>query len=145
MGTIPKITKVQLKVNQNYKPALLGIVSAEPDYKLSLAINKNLKISLRNTSPVVIPDEAPEKSFSRFSDTKTLHGSVFELITNRYGKNILLRKLKNIDYLFQIHDPDNETNTEIISASLRSIDHVTAVFTLDPGSIRDKNLQYLIR
>lgn len=145
MGKLPKITKIQLQVNQNYKPALLGIVSAEPDYKLSLAINKRLKISLRNTAPVVITDEASEKSFSRFSDTKSLQGSVFELITNRYGKNILLKKLKNIDYLFQIQDPDNETNTEQISSSLRSIDHITAVFTLDPGSIRDKNLQYLIR
>ena len=145
MGTIPKITRVQLKVTQNYKPALLGIVSAEPDYKLCLAINKNLNISLRNTSPVVIPDETSEKSFSRFSDTRTSHGTLFDLISNRSGKNILLKKFKNIDYIFQIQDPDNETNTEKISASLRSIDHVTAVLSLDPGSIKDKNLQYLIR
>jgi hypothetical protein len=144
MRTIPKITKVQLKVNQNYESALLGIVSAEPDYKLSLAINRNLTISLRNASPVVIPDSTSEKSFSRFSDTKTSHGPVFELISNHSGKNILLKKLKNIDFILRIYDPDNETDTGKISASLRSIDHVTAVFSLDPGTIKDKNLQYLI-
>jgi len=143
MGTIPKVTRVHLKVNQNYESTLLGIVSAEPDYKLSLAINRKLKLTLRNSSQIVITGETPEKSFSRFSDTKSNPGLVFELISNRSGKSTLLRKLKNIDYIFKIHNPDNEIDIGNISALLRSIDHVTAVFSLDPMRIKDKNLKYL--
>lgn len=144
MGIIPKIKKVQLKVNQNFESALFGIVSSEPDYKLSLTINRKLKIALRNVSPLLIPDSTSEITFSRFSDNTTSSDLTYELVSNRSGKNILLKKLKNIDYILQVYDPDNETDTGKIVAILRNIDHITAVFNLDPGKIKDKNLQYLI-
>jgi hypothetical protein len=123
MGTIPKIKKVQLKVNQNFEFALLGIVSSEPDYKLSLTLNRKLKISLKNVSPLLILDGTSEITFSRFSDNTTSPDLTYELVSNRSGKNILLKKLKNIDYILQVYDPDNETDTV---------------------KIKDKNLQYLI-
>ncbi len=144
MGASSKIKRVHLKVNQIFKSALLGIVSAEPDYKLSLTLNRRLKISLKNVSSVVVPDTNCEKTFSRFSDTGTSPGLIYELVSNRSGKNILLKKLKNIDYILQVYDPDNETDTGEIITILRDTDHITAVFKLDPGTIKDKNLHYLI-
>jgi hypothetical protein len=144
MGTIPKIKKVQLKVNQNFEFALLGIVSSEPDYKLSLTLNRKLKISLKNVSPLLILDGTSEITFSRFSDNTTSPDLTYELVSNRSGKNILLKKLKNIDYILQVYDPDNETDTVKIVATLRNVNHITAVFNLDTGKIKDKNLQYLI-
>jgi hypothetical protein len=144
MGASPKIKRVHLKVNQSFESALLGIVSAEPDYKLSLTLNRRLNICLKNVSPVVVPDTNCEKTFSRFSDTGTSPGLIYELISNRSGKINLLKKLKNIDYILQVYDPDNETDTEEIIAILRDTDHITAVFRLDPGTIKDRNLHYLI-
>jgi hypothetical protein len=143
MGTTSKITRVQLKVNQGFESVLLGIVSAEPDYKLSLTLNRKLKIALKNVSPVTIPGNNPEIIFSRFSDTTTSPGLICELVSNRSGKNVLLKKLRNIDYIFQVYDPENETDIVEITASIRNTDHITAVFNLDPGTIKDKNLQYL--
>jgi hypothetical protein len=124
----------------------LGIVSTEPDYKLSLSINKKFRISLKNISPVNITDETgSELAFSRFSDSVAIGSSeiVFNLISNRYGSNFLLKKLKNVDYLFQIQDSENERNIDQVISGLREIDSVNAVFKIDFKAFKDKNLQYL--
>jgi hypothetical protein len=131
-------------VNQNDESALIGIVSAEPDYKISLSLNKKLKISLKSSNPVVLSESAgKENTFSRFSDHTGSQGVSYDLISNRHGKNFLLKKLKNVDYIFRVLNPDNEDNTGMIISSLRNMDCVTAVFSLDPGSLRDKNLRYI--
>jgi hypothetical protein len=146
MKTTQKIRRLQLKVNQNSESVLIGIVSSEPDYKLSLVLNKKLKIGLKHISPIILPDESgSDMTFSRFSDSAASHDITFELISNRYGKYFLLKKLKNIDYIFQIHDPENETNTDNVMATLRDSECITAVFKIDCKSLKDKNLQYIIQ
>jgi hypothetical protein len=146
MKSIQKITRVQLKISQKDEFILIGIVSAEPDYKLSLTLNKKFRISLKNISPVKITDDnGSELTFSRFSDSSGSPDIVFNLISNRSGKNFLLKKLKNVDYIFQVQDPDNENNINSITASLRETDTVTAVFRIDMNTIKDKNLLHLIQ
>jgi hypothetical protein len=142
----PKITRIQLKVNQNIDSVLVGIVSAEPDYKLSLSINRKLRISLKRGTSVVATDEnGNELSFSRFTDNQGLGGSSCELVSNRFEKNFLIRKLRNVDYIFQIHNPGNEPEIEKIISGLRGTESVTAVFNIDPKSLKDKNLHHLIQ
>ena len=145
MRSSPKITRVQLKVNQNYESVLVGIVSAEPDYKLSLSINKKLKISLKNSRPILVPDEhGTEIAFSRFSDNSSDKGTC-ELISNRVEKNFLIKKLKNIDFIFQIHNAGNTKAADTFISLLRGTDSVTAVFTIDLKTLKDKNLHYIIQ
>lgn len=144
MKKIQKITRVQLKINQKDDFILLGIVSAEPDYRLSLSLNKKFRISLKHISPVRINDNTGnEQVFSRFSHTNESLDVVFNLISNRSGKNFLLKKLKNVDYIFQVQDPENENNINQINASLREVESVNAVFNIDINTFKDKNLQYL--
>ena len=143
MRTVQKIKRIQLDINQNNESVLLGIVSAEPDYKLSLALNKKFRISLKSISPVSLHDNDSELSFSRFSDTSGSPDLVYDLISNRTGKNFLLKKLKNIDFIFQISDQGNDININNIISSLREIDSITAVFNIDLKAIKDKHLQYL--
>jgi hypothetical protein len=144
MKSPQKVTRVKLNIDQNNDYLLLGIVSAEADYKLSLSLNKKFRISLKNISPIrVIAENKSELTFSRFSNNDKPADLMFCLVSNRYGKNYLLNKLKNIDYLFQIQNPDNDVNLNAITSNLREIDTVTAVFNIDLDSIKDKNLQYL--
>jgi hypothetical protein len=144
MKSTQKVTRVKLNIDQNNDYILLGIVSAEADYKLSLSLNKKFRISLKNISPItVIAENKSELTFSRFSNNDKPGDLMFCLVSNRSGKNYLLNKLKNIDYLFQIQNPDNEVNMNPITSNLREIDTVTAVFNIDLDSIKDKNLQYL--
>lgn len=145
MRSSTKITRVQLKVNQNSESVLAGIVSAEPDYKLSLSINRKLKISLKSHNPVVVTDDkGTELAFSRFSDMSSGHGPI-ELISNRIDKNFLIRKLRNIDYIFHLHGTANSSAVEKIIALLKGTESVTAVFIIDPESLKDKNLHHIIQ
>jgi hypothetical protein len=146
MRSSPKITRVQLKINQNNESVLVGIVSAEPDYKLSLSINKKLKINLKNSDPIIVPDESgTEIAFSRFSDMSPARGPALELISNRSEKNFLIRKLRNIDFIFQIHNTADTSAADRIISMLRGTDSVTAVFNIDQKSLKDKNLHYIIQ
>jgi hypothetical protein len=144
MKSIQKVIRVKLKINQQEEFIFLGLVSTEPDYKLSLTLNRKFRISLKNISPVIITDNTgSELTFSRFSDTSGSPDKVFNLISNRSGKNFLLKKLKNVDFIFQIHDPENEINIDRITTGLREIESVNAVFNIDRNIIKDKNFRYL--
>ncbi len=144
MKTTQKIKRVQLKVNHDDGSSFIGIVSAEPDYRLSLVLNKTLKISLKSYGSLIpAGSEGNNTSFSRFSDHTSPAGQVFDLVSNRQGKDYLLKKLKNIDYIFRIYDPENEIRAEDIASTLRSLDGITAIFSLDLASLNDKNLHLL--
>jgi len=67
----------------------------------------------------------------------------FNLFSNRSGNNFLLRKLKNVDYIFQLHDPENEKDIDSITADLRETESINAVFTIDLNTFKDKNLKFL--
>lgn len=139
-----KITRVQLDTEPRKDFSLFGIVSSEPDYRLSLSINKALKISLKNDNPLELSGNNPAITFSRFSDHSGRYDISWHLISNKSGKIFLINKLKNIDYLFQVYSNESNFNVSGINLSLRTIDTITAVFMLNPEEIKDKNLHYLI-
>ena len=146
MKSSQKITRMQLKISKDNEFVLFGLVSSEPDYILSQIINKKFRISLKNTSPVSITDEAGcELSFSRFSHINDSTGTSYNLYSNRSGNNFLLRKLRNVDYIFQMHDPENENSVDSLNTGLKEIEAVNAVFPIDLNTFRDKNLKYLIQ
>ena len=91
MKSSQKVTKLKLNIEQDNDYLLLGLVSAEPDYKLSLSLNKKIGISLKNIAPLVLPgDNNSEQTFSRFSNCVAPSDLTFSLISNRTGKNFLL-------------------------------------------------------
>ena len=144
MKSTQKVTRVKLNVEQNNDYILLGLVSTEPDYKLSLALNKKFGISLKTIPPVFLTgNKSPDLTFSRFSNNDRTSDLRFTLISNRSGKSFLLDKLKNIDYLLQISDSEADLN--LITTKLREIDAITAVFNISFNTIKDKNLHYLIQ
>jgi hypothetical protein len=145
MKSRQKITRVQLNVDAGTDFLLFGVVSAEPDYKLSLALNRKLGLSLKHKSPLELQDEKGScLQFSRFSDQSRMSGQTYNLIANKNGKAILIKKLNKIDYLLQVHSPEGEIDRDEMTSELRTVDSITAVFPLEPDEIRDKNLQYLI-
>jgi hypothetical protein len=139
-----KITKIQLIDQTNEEYSFLGIVSAEADYKLTQLLNKKLKIALKNSRTLeIMGNNGSNMNFSRYSDISGSPEITYNLISNRSEKDYLLKKLKNIDYFFQIHSVDNKHDIERLTSALREIERITAVFRLDPFEIKDKNLLYL--
>jgi len=141
-----KITRVQLSINEDDEPFVFGIVSSDPDYKLSLKLNNKLGVSLKNILPVETgnPEEKVEL-FSRFSDTSNSPDSSLFLVSNRSGNNFLIRKLKNIDFILVIHDHVNIYSQEIITEKIKEIDSVTAVFRIILKTINDRNQHLLFQ
>jgi hypothetical protein len=145
MKNLQKITRIRLSSNDQDLPVVIGLVSPDPDYKLSLKLNTKLNISLKNSDPVTIHDEEGKTySFSKFSDSLFVPDSFFQLISNRTGKNFLLKKLINIDYLFLIHDPLKTISLEQTMLEIREIESITGVFNIDLKALKDKNLKYLV-
>lgn len=144
MKSNQKVTRVQLSINHDDGLLMVGLVSSEPDYKMSLTINKQFKISLKNVTPIKVNNAGPgELAFSRFSDLSKSPDITYSLISNRSGKNFLIKNLKNIDYVFIVQNNENDINTSEITARLREIEAVNAVFNIDLNIFKDKNLHYL--
>lgn len=139
-----KITRIQLENNSTGEVALFGIVSHEPDYKLSLILNKKLRISLSNNSPVIIDPPGDEQVFSRYSWLNKSSDESYNLISNRSGNNFLLKNLKNIDYILRVHESERVKSIEKVKSALKGTESITALFIIDPETIKTKYLQYLI-
>ena len=144
MKNVKKVTRLRLESDLTDEFIILGLVSSEPDYKLSLLLNKKLRLSLKNLPPVNIPGSlGAELHFSRFSAAEN-SGLIYTLFSNRAGKDFLLKKLKNVDYILMIHDPEREINPATLASNIRETESITALFNIDPDSLKDKNFQYLI-
>jgi hypothetical protein len=132
-----------LTVNDNF--CLFGIVSNEPDYKLSLFINKELQIALKNNTSVEVSDENSHiTTYSRYSDnTKTPHIN-YTLVSNRSGTNYLVKKLKSYDYFFIVQDEEEECDPQTVARKLKESGLFTAIFNIDLKEVNDKNLRNLI-
>jgi hypothetical protein len=144
MRNAQRITRIHLSVNEQDIPIVIGIVSADPDYKLSLTLNKYLAISLKNTDAVEFQDDKDNKlHFSRFSDSSGPDWH-FQLVSNRSEKEFMLKKLKNIDYLLLLQKPEKDFSPDRILSQLREIDSITGVFNIEIRTLNDKNLKYLI-
>jgi hypothetical protein len=140
-----KITRVRLEINHDKEVILLGLVSSEPDYRLSLMLNNTLDISLRHAPPVKVEgDTSSSFSFSRFSAVVKSPDQVMDLISNKSGNQILIKKLRNIDFILQIYGIEEEYDTPKLIKILREIENITAVFEIDIKDLNDKSLKFPI-
>lgn len=135
------VKKIHLEPFQNENTMLFGIVSQEPDYKISIALNRRMDILLKHSEPVIVSDKTGNIfSFSRFTTQAELpDDTVYTLISNRAGAIFLLKKLRNIDYLFFVSRAGHGKEP-VISAILRETEGVGAVFNVDMKILDDKNL-----
>lgn len=138
-----KITRIRLSGIDLDDYLFFGLVSPEPDYKISLLLNRKFRISLKHSDPVNIEGKPGGNHFSRFSDVES-SGGTWSLIANRANKEFLLRRLKNIDYILITHDPERELDPIKIVSELREVDTVTGVFRIEPEILKDKNIELLI-
>jgi len=132
-----KITRHTIPGREIKEFFFLGVVSAEPDYRLSVLINRHLGTDLRKCDDeIAVQTDSGKPSFSRFTTVPP----DLSLVSNRSEGYILLRKLKNIDFFLLFCGQTERHKTEELAATLREIPEITAVFVLDSRKISDRNL-----
>lgn len=136
-----KITRHTIPGEERQEFFFLGVVSAEPDYRLSVLINRHLGTDLRKCDDeIAVQPDSGRPSFSRFTTVPP----ELSLVSNRSEGHILLRKLKNIDFFLLICGQVDIQKAEELAATLRDIPEITAVFVLDSRKITDRNLLLLV-
>lgn len=141
MSPAGKIIKHIIKAEETPAFLFLGIVSSEPDYRLSVMLNRHLGIDLRKKADEIAEGSGDKTYFYSVFTTVPL---TLSLISNRRMGGTLLRKLKNIDFLLQIHGTPDSKQAEALASSLRGIPEVTAVFLFDSRDLGDKNIALLV-
>ena len=135
-----KITRHTIPGDEIKEFFFLGVVSAEPDYRLSVLINKHLGTDLRKCDDeITVQTDSGRPSFSRFTTVPP----ELSLVSNRSEGYVLLRKLKNIDFFLLFCGQTERQKTEELATTLREIPEITAVFVLDSRKITDRNLPLL--
>ncbi len=141
MNREKKITRHTIPSEDIPQFLFLGIVSAEPDYRISVMLNRHLGAGLRKcANDVAAVTNSGETRFSCFvSDMPA-----FTLVSNHCGGNILIRKLRKIDYFLVIGGAPDENRAENLAGSIRQIPEVTAVFVFNSRTVNDGNASLLV-
>jgi hypothetical protein len=140
MSPAKRITRHTIKTDETPPFLFLGIASSEPDYRLSVMLNRHLGIDLRKDPEEINAESSGEtQSYSVFTTTP----ATLSLISNRSAGVTLLKKLKNIDFLLLIHGVPDRKQAEILTAAVRNIPEVTAVFLFDSRDFSERNIALL--
>ena len=133
-----KTKKLKYKPQFNFK--LIGISSAEEDYKISWRLSKILKSEfIKSESLQIIDPRFPEYLvFSVFENEDKYKLPDIKLVANKGIEGSLIEELKNIDFFIIVNNDEETDLDEIIIASFKKEDGITAVFSLDPSKLKSK-------
>lgn len=132
------VKKHRLQYTEKYDFLLLGISSAENDYRLIWNINQHLGLAFVKTDnhKVMGKDGKKEYEFSnyRYEDEDTFLN--YRFIANKSDEGPLIDELKNIDYLLVVQGDYTASFTKDLVSGLKNIEHVNGVFRIDPESLK---------
>lgn len=144
MNSPGKKIRHKLSVDRDESDSYIGIVSAEADYRISLIMNRELGLKLRNSRPLIKSTDKGEIQFSRFTSVSDYSDNSYDLINNNSGRHKLFNKLPALDYVLRIKGiPDNEIRDRLIQR-IRNIGEITAVFVLDKNRQMESSVLQLI-
>ena len=137
-----RIHKLTHKEEINF--VLIGIASAENDYRLSWTLNNEFGLQLNKVGDLEIFHKRLEEKqqFSQFQyhDEKSL--LLYRLISNRCENGYLMEDMVKFDYLLQIFGDVDRRSLEELSRKINKLDGITLAFTIDPASL--KSVQKLL-
>ena len=137
-----RITRHNIAAPEPAEFLFLGIVTPEPDYRLSVILNRQLGISLQhNSNDIIGGSGAGAPHFSVFSTSPAL----LSLISNKSDGYILIKKLRTIDFLLVIHGVPDRVKADNLAALIRKNQDITAVFVFSSTAINDRYIRLLVQ
>jgi hypothetical protein len=136
--TSKKIHK--LTEQEDYPFKLVGISSAENDYRLCWSLNQTLAINLVKTADLKVFHKRleEEQAFSQYEyfDEESL--LQYRLISNRSANGYLLEEMMNLDYILQLSGDLEEGWTENLIQRLKGMEGIILAFPIDPNSLKSR-------
>lgn len=128
----------KIKLDTNYDFLLLGLVTAEPIYKISWQVNEHLNILLKEATPLQVYHSKKQliQEFAMFSFV-TPDELNYYLIHNKGNQGLLVEEQKQIDYWLKIEDTTLDLKT--IAQKIKSIKNISLALEVEPGSLKSKN------
>jgi len=141
---------------------LIAIHTSLEDFRLAYFINQKLPINLRKSKDEVqINIKEGETNFSRFhyydlekavswnlvqnksevyqQKKETLQNLFSNITMETATKVFLLPEFKKADFFFKIDNTEDNMDVSKIKIILNTIDHISAVYTVDTNQIKSKN------
>lgn len=141
-----RITKHKIS-NDNSHVYILGISCDYTDYKLCWKLNSELRLQLsmgKEICPGTYPrlhENLPVFTTYYFEDSES--DKFYKLLVNRHENEILLPKLKNIDFFFYLSG-FSEDDFLLINSKIRNIKGVSAVITIETTTLNKKQRDVLL-
>ena len=118
---------------------LIGIASHLSDYKLSWLLNEELNFKFRQSDEINFEAQKSIEA-NKFSVYKSEDedDTLYTLYSNRSDKAILLKALKNIDFILKIEgELSNPQLLELIE-KIKKLKNILTVFEIDQNTLKAK-------
>jgi|GEM_PF-1126853 len=150
-----KTSKVKLDYIPNVNFQIVGISSAEIDYKLAYSLNRSFETDFYLLDDILVEKEVQQAtSLFDFGEASvpnnySAYGNAIDsyknsdllLISNRDNGSYLLDEFRNFDYLFIVRDDSSCSFDKALSA-LRSIGCISGAYELPFEKIKSKKSIY---
>jgi hypothetical protein len=109
---------------------VIGISSAQKDYRMCWLINKQLGYDLKRLPDFVykLPDHDKGQSYSVYHYEEPAMFLHINLMSNKSDEDQLFPQPKNIDYLLLFKQPSEQLNMDELVKAIRKIPQVQAAF-----------------
>lgn len=102
-----KIRKFPLSIRINHPACGLGILTEEPDYRISWLLNQNFPWDLMRSDDILVMDKksSVQQAYSSYVSNYNYHPGI-RLISNRSGEGYWLTEFRQVDFLLAISPQD---------------------------------------
>jgi hypothetical protein len=120
---------------------LIAIASHLSDYKISWLLNEELNFRFSQSDDLFV-SETKTNNHSRFSVFLFEDAdSTYTLFSVRSGNNILLKSIKNIDYILKYHGQASGNHIENLMERMKKMKNIITVFRVDLKSLKPKEIE----
>ncbi len=139
--SVMKTEKLHISFDSFFDFQLIGISCPEKDYRLCWAINQALNIDMVRLSNEGVPYREHVIDFPFFEYNDEENGRIYRLLSNRFETKVLMKELKNIDYLFLLQGED--INLQDITDRIGGIEFVFLASEIEIDKLKEKDLLFL--
>ena len=118
----------------------MGISCSDNDYKISWHLSQilNSEFAKADNLEIIDPKFSEFQSFSVYENYDVAGNNNIKIVSNKGKLGFLIEELKNIDFFLIIFENEDSDFPSLLSAKLKTIDSISAVFKLKPENLKSK-------